>query len=95
MRIPLAQLRQVTNQLYDHLEAQGHSSVEIPHDYYWEIPKEQRCDVYRDPAGLTMGQTSDDWEELRKILTGESEPIAYALVWLAALLREIGEEVVS
>lgn len=94
MRIPLAELRRITNQLYDHLEAQGLSSVEVPNDYYWEIPKEQRRDVYRDPVGFTTGQTSDDWEELRKILSGESEPIGYALVWLAALLREIGEEVV-
>lgn len=94
MRISIAELRHVTNQLYDHLETQGLSSVDIPNDYYWEIPKEQRRDIYRDPTGLTTGQTSDDWDELRKIISGESEPISYGLVWLSALLREIGEEVV-
>jgi len=38
---------------------------------------------------------SDDWNELQRIVRGESAPIAYALVWLAAILRRVGEQAVG
>jgi hypothetical protein len=42
-----------------------------------------------------MGQLSDDWNELTKIASGKSPPLAYALVWLSSLLRFIGTKFVS
>lgn len=94
MRIPVADLRKVADRLFDHMNSIGISEVDIQSDFYWAIPKQERRDVYKDPTGLTTGQLSDDWHELQMILSGESEPIAFAFVWLSALLREVGEEVV-
>lgn len=94
MHVSVADLRKVTNCLFDHLDSIGISEVDIPGDFYWDIPKQERRDVYKDPTGLTTGQFSDDWHELQMILSGEGEPIAFAFVWLSALLREIGDEIV-
>lgn len=74
-----------------HLERQGKKSVPITHDFYWSIPKDRLYDNYEQPTDLTIGQLSDDLAELRKIASGESPPFAYGCVWLASVLRVIGD----
>ena len=41
-----------------------------------------------------MGQLSDDWEELQRVRRHESEPLAFAFVWLGSIFKAIGEHVV-
>lgn len=92
MTVTLADLRQITLRLYDHLEQRG---VQPPQDYYWSIPREQRIDVTKEPTEHTLGQLSDDLNELARISTGETEPISYALVWLSSVLHELGETTIG
>jgi hypothetical protein len=95
MEINLDELRKVTDRLYDHLAENGISTVSLGHDYYWSVSMESRYNPYVQPTELTLGQLTDDVHELRRILSGDQEPLAYALVWLAAVLRAIGEEVIA
>jgi hypothetical protein len=97
MKIQLSELRQATNVLFDHLERTGRTEIEVTEDFYWSIPEKRLYSVYSPPpeSELTMGQLSDDWNELTKIASGKSPPLAYALVWLASLLRFIGTKLVS
>lgn len=92
MKISLRELRAVTGKLYDHLEASGMSDVDVPDVFYWSIPKEGRRDQYTEPKDFTVGQTSDDLAELHRIAAGEADPMGLGLVWLASILREIGED---
>ncbi|HYX37724.1 MAG TPA: hypothetical protein VE954_31875 [Oligoflexus sp.] len=94
MEIKVSELRSIANKLFDHLEHRGHSSLTIESDFYWSIPQEQLYDTYADPKNFTQGQLSDDWSELQSILKGEKEPLGFALVWLASVLRKIGEDTV-
>jgi hypothetical protein len=94
MRISVKDLRQATDRLMSHLEARG-DSVELAHDFYWAVPRDARYDAYREPKDLTVGQITDDWAELRKIGSGAGEPLAYALVWLGAVLTAVGDTVVD
>lgn len=94
MQIDVKQLLQVCEKLFAHLEALDIKVIELPADYYWEIPKEKRYDVYQEPPTLTIGQLQSDWAELQNVLNGEREPLAYHFVWLATLLRAVGEEIV-
>ena len=94
MEIDLAELRKLTDLLLHDLQQQGYQTIQIEDDYYWEIPKEGLYDPYTNPKDLTMGQLTHDWERLRRILQGSSEPLAYGLVWLSSLLRAIGQKVV-
>ena len=66
--------------------------VTIEVDYYWDVSPGARYDNYKQPTDLSVGQLSDDWTEIRRILDGTAEPVPYALVWAAALLRRIGEQ---
>ena len=94
MQIDVKQLLQVSKKLFAHLESFGIKSVQLPVDYYWEIPKEKRYTVSQEPSAFTIGQLQSDWAELQKVLNGDSDPLAYHFVWLAALLRAAGEEIV-
>jgi hypothetical protein len=94
MQIEISKLREVTDRLLVHIEQLGYQSVEIPYDYYWDIDPPARYDS-KTPGKPTVGQLYDDWANLEKILRNDNEPIAYALVWLAALLRVVGEKVIG
>lgn len=95
MDIKVSDLRKISERLFRHLEENGISSVEINADYYWNIPIDQVYDPYKEPDQLDMGQLSDDWGDLEKVLSNEMEPISYNLVDLSAILRAIGEKLVT
>jgi hypothetical protein len=90
----ISEIRAIADKLLAHLLESGHNVVSLPHDYYWSIPKDARYNPYSRPSELTLGQISDDLNELKRIHRGETDPLSYALVWLASVLRAIGEETV-
>lgn len=89
--ITVDELRAASDHLLRHLEDNGVREIEIAEDCYWDVPPPQRYDPYADPTGHTLGQLSDDATEIRRMLAGETPTVGYALVWLAALLRRVGE----
>lgn len=95
MIVTTEELKKMCAQLLSHLENNGYASVSIPVDYYWNIPAQYRYDPYREPEERDLGQLTDDWAELQKILNDEREPIGYALVWLSTILRVVGEQVLG
>jgi hypothetical protein len=81
----------MTEILLRHLEETGQAEVEIDDDFYWSVPAEQRYKPYVEPKALDLGQLSDNWAELTKMAAGKSGACGYALVWLSAILRRVGE----
>lgn len=92
MNVSIDELRKITEILLNHVEQTGVQTVELAHDYYWHVPQESRYEPYTEPGELSMGQLSDDWAELQRISRGEKDPLGYGLVWLASVLRAVGEE---
>ena len=95
MEVNVVQLRAVADKLFAHLLTSGHEVLSLPYDHYWSIPKEKLYDPYSQPSELTLGQLSDDLAELKRIYNDQAEPLSYALVWLAAVIRAIGEDTVA
>lgn len=63
---------------------------EIRNDFYWNIPSEDLYVMERDPKEFTVGQLSDDLEELREMLAGEDDPILFHdLEHLSPIIRAI------
>ncbi len=91
MDIALSELKAIFLKEVDHLEKLGYDKINIPIDYYWNIPQEERYDPYKKPENLDIGQISDDWQGLQKILRGDRDPVTYDLVWLSTILLAIGE----
>lgn len=91
MIIQVQDLRRAFEALMSHLEEGGMISAELPWDFYWEIAREELYHPYAEPKQLSLGQLSDDWNELLRITKGEMPPVKYALVWLSTVLRAVGE----
>ena len=97
MEVDVSILRAASEKLFDHLMEMNIEKLEIPYDYYWYIPTEQEYDVSAEPRpkSFTIGQLSDDWQELRKVATDNRETLSYYFVWLSSILRAVGETLVS
>lgn len=94
MKIDTKTLRLACNRLFDHLEELGIVSIDIGEDYYWNISEECLYTMASQPKDFTVGQLTDDWLEIRAIADGERDAVSFGFVWLAAILRAIGEKVV-
>ena len=92
MKVELAELTEIWNQLIAHLAEMGIDSVVLPQDYYWEIMAPERYDVYVKPTELTIGQISEDLSTIRNLLADEHAPVVYDFVKFASILRAIGEK---
>jgi TorA maturation chaperone TorD len=91
MIVDIEELRAIIAKLLDAVETNG-GKVEIEADYYWDVPNDDRYDSYASPTQLTIGQLSDDWNELKRIGRGDAAALPYALVWASSVLRRIGEQ---
>ncbi len=91
MKVATEELRAALECIFDHLDAAGLETCELQDDYYWEIATEDRYAPYRDPEDLTLGQLSSDLDHVRDLARGQTEPLAYSLVAVSAILRCIGE----
>ncbi len=72
MEVTINEPRIAAKKLLDHLADSGHTKVSLENDYYWFISKADRYNVYRQPSEWTIGQLSDDWNELKQIGEGTS-----------------------
>ena len=95
MKVKVRDLQLVAEQLFAHLEAGGVEEIELPCDYYWNVPDEALCKVYEHPKELSIGQLSEDLRQLSRIQNGEASPVGYALVWLAAVLKCVGAQSIA
>ena len=94
MELNVAKLKRASDSIFQHLCDIGITTVSLPRDHYWSIPKKAKYDVYGRPADFTIGQLSEDVKELNRIAEGEADSITYAFVWLGTVLQAIGEEIV-
>lgn len=83
----------IEEHLLDHLEEVGETTIEVPVDYYWDIYKPERYDPYNKSKEFGLGDLTDDWQSLLKVLSGEYPTIGYDFVWLSTILRAVGEQV--
>ncbi len=94
MKIALTTVRAATNAILDALEARGTCDVTLDEDYYWFVPSPAVYDVTKPIAGATLGQLSDNLDEIARIAAGESQPVGSDLVALGMLMRFIGERTI-
>jgi hypothetical protein len=92
LRISIQELRQVFGVLIDELAEVSGDVVEIPDFPFWAIPADLRRNVYEEPRDLTIGQLSEAWDNALATTSSEEAPLRYGFVWLADVLREIGDQ---
>lgn len=95
VRVSVDQLKQVFGLLLAHVADKSKSELTLSKDYFWSIPAPERYDVYTEPSQFTIGQVSECWTHLEGMLEDESKVLGYGLVWLADVLRAMGDEAVG
>ncbi|MGX2993392.1 hypothetical protein JNUCC64_03710 [Streptomyces sp. JNUCC 64] len=91
LRIPLDQLRHAFELALKHIEASVGSGVALEHDYFWSVPGDELYDVLNEPRTITVGQLSESWQHLEGLLAEPEQAVGHHLVWLADVLRAIGQ----
>ena len=89
--VSTTELREALDAILRNLEEHGISEIELQDDYYWDVPQDERYGIREQPAQLDVGQLTDDVNELKRIVRGDSPPYGLGLIWLASVLRRIGE----
>ncbi|MCX4986648.1 hypothetical protein [Streptomyces sp. NBC_00572] len=92
LRIPLDQLRTAFELALQHIEASAGSAAALEHDYFWSVPGDELYDVPNEPKSITIGQLSESWQHLEDLLADPNRAVGHHLVWLADVLRAIGQD---
>ncbi|MFF0399749.1 hypothetical protein ACFYSJ_28900 [Streptomyces sp. NPDC005248] len=95
LQIPLDQLRHAFELALQHIEASAGSAVALEHDYFWSVPGDELYDVANEPRTITIGQLSESWQHLEDLLSDTNRAVDHHLVWLADVLRAIGQSTVQ
>lgn len=95
LQIPLDQLRHAFELALRQVEASAGNAVTLERDYFWSVPGDELYDVLSEPSALTIGQLSESWQHLEALLADEGRAVGYHLVWLADVIRAIGQNTVS
>ncbi|MET8331424.1 hypothetical protein [Streptomyces sp. NPDC005181] len=95
LQIPLDQLRHAFELVLRHVEASAGSTVTLEHDYFWSVPGDELYEVHNEPRAITIGQLSESWQHLEGLLADEDRVVSHHLVWLADVIRAIGQDTVG
>lgn len=91
LQIQVSEIEKALARLLETLREREGDVVELPEtDYYWAIPPEEMYDPFNKPKALTLGQLSDDLQELGRIADGQAPPVAGDFLRLSAVLAVIG-----
>src|SRR5262249_27571053 len=92
--VDVALLHDVVGQVFKKLEELHGSSIEVEHDMFWTITKEDLYNVVSEPRDFTIGQLSESFTNLERSVARDDWLISFCLVWVADILRAIGHEYV-
>lgn len=92
LRISVHQLRTAFETLLSRLADTEGETIALECDYFWAVPPNELYNVYEQPQELAIGQLSESWQNIEKLLEDNSTAIPHHLVWLADILRALGHE---
>lgn len=92
MRVNIEELSKIIAILLLNLRNSKGNEVELKNDYYWDISSEQIYNPYDDPNDISLGQLSDDLNEVYRLLSSSNEAIPYDLKRIAEILKAISIE---
>lgn len=89
MIIRIPDLRTALTRALDLAEARLGSTVKLDADYYWHLAVDDAFDIASEPTTLTVGQVSDDLEEIHDDHDRVPEEAWHDLSHLIGVLRAL------
>jgi hypothetical protein len=91
MKIDVRKLEEIAALLFKRFKDRNGNEFVLDSDYYWDISSEEIYCPYENPKNMTLGQLSDDFVEISRLLEGE-DPISYDFKRLASILVALSIE---
>lgn len=91
MTINIKEIEEITSILFSKLKEKYGNNIEIQNDYFWDIVNEELYNPYEEPKTITLGQLSQDYELIKRILNSD-DAVAFDLKWLSNILKVISIE---
>jgi len=92
MKVNIDELNKIITLLLSNLRNNKGNEVELKNDYYWDISKDQLYNPYDDPSEISLGQLSDDLNEIYRLSSSQDEAIPYDLKRVAEILKALSIE---
>ncbi|MFD4669895.1 hypothetical protein ACFWNN_09180 [Lentzea sp. NPDC058450] len=89
--VPVDRLKGVFDLLLERIRA-GEQVVRIDEEAFWSVPRDQAYEMNSEPSELTIGMLSESWAHLERMLSDPDSAVGYGFVWLADVLRALGDE---
>jgi hypothetical protein len=91
IKVNIDELQKITSLLLSKLKDSKGNEIEIKNDYYWDIAEDEIYNPYEDPKNITLGQLSDDLEEIQRLPKSDNA-IMYDLKRLSNILKVLSVE---
>ncbi|MFI9227728.1 hypothetical protein [Streptomyces rimosus] len=92
--IPVDRLKSVFDLLVERV-CGDERVLRVDKEAFWSIPSNEAYEAYSEPQELTIGMISESWDRLEDMLSDPDRVVGYGFVWLAEVLRAIGDETTS
>jgi len=92
MKINIDEFKEIILLLLSNLKDSKSSEIELRNDYYWDISKEQLYNPYDEPREMSLGQLSDDINEICRLTKPNAKAIPYDLKRIAEILKAFSIE---
>jgi hypothetical protein len=91
MKVNIDEIQKITFLLLSKLKESKGNEIEISSDYYWDISQDELYSPHKEPKNITLGQLSDDLEEVQR-LSKSDDGIIYDLKRLSNILKVLSIE---
>ena len=91
MKVNLEEIGVIVSFLLSKLKASAGNELEITADFYWDISVDEIFDPYNEPKNFSLGQLTDDLQEVQKIIQVDNA-ISYDLGRIANIIKAISIE---
>jgi hypothetical protein len=90
MKIKIIELKEIIDNIIERLkDVFGDEIIIENEDYYWVIPEDEIFNPYEKPKLDSLGQITDDWEDLRRLIDKKDIPLSNDLILLGSILQAI------
>ncbi|RCR65961.1 hypothetical protein [Larkinella punicea] len=91
MKINIDNLQKITSILLHELQKSKGNEIELKSDFYWDISSDELYNPYGKPENLSLGQLTDDLEELSRLNISD-DAIVYDLKLISNIFRALSIE---